>query len=63
MGLTLGPFLSGIVYSKLYFDGTFLFFSCILAIIGILIYCFLPNRLNNDRNINNILDLNDSTDE
>jgi MFS family permease len=46
LGLTLGPFLSGIVYSYLHYAGTFFCFALILAITGIFLFIALPSRLN-----------------
>jgi hypothetical protein len=46
LGLTIGPFMSGIVYSYLHYAGTFLFFAFILGITGVFIFTALPNKLN-----------------
>eukprot|EP00350_Pseudokeronopsis_sp_OXSARD2_P008856 CAMPEP_0170544530 /NCGR_PEP_ID=MMETSP0211-20121228/3250_1 /TAXON_ID=311385 /ORGANISM="Pseudokeronopsis sp., Strain OXSARD2" /LENGTH=85 /DNA_ID=CAMNT_0010848191 /DNA_START=484 /DNA_END=738 /DNA_ORIENTATION=- len=46
LGLTVGPFLSGIIYSYLHYAGTFLFFSVILALTGVFLQSVLPRRMN-----------------
>ena len=46
LGLTVGPFMSGIVYSYLHYAGTFLFFAIILASTGVFLFSALPNKLN-----------------
>lgn len=46
LGLTIGPFMSGIVYSYLHYAGTFLFFSFILACTGFFLFTALPHNLN-----------------
>lgn len=46
LGLTIGPFISGIVYSYLHYSGTFLFFAIILSSTGMFLFSALPNTLN-----------------
>lgn len=50
LGLTLGPFISGIVYSYLHYAGTFLFFAMVLASTGCFLYFALPKRMNKSLN-------------
>ncbi len=50
LGLTVGPFMSGIVYSYLHYAGTFLFFAMILACTGCFLYLALPKRMNKSHN-------------
>lgn len=46
LGLTLGPFLSGIVYTYLHYAGTFFFFAFILFSTGCFLHLFLPSKMN-----------------
>ena len=46
LGLTLGPFISGVIYSVLRYSGTFIFFAVVLGVTGILLQTQLPSRMN-----------------
>jgi MFS family permease len=59
LGLTLGPFISGIVYNYLHYAGTFIFFSIILSMSAIFLQVMLPNRLNKSTTV----EINDESNE
>jgi predicted MFS family arabinose efflux permease len=51
LGLTMGPFICGLLYRFLDFAGTFVMFSIVYSLTCLYLYSTLPKRMNNTQDI------------